>query len=396
VDGDESVCVYNEPTEQGTLVIEKVGLDDIPAGKTFTFSLNGPDATDSVSIEGEDADTVALNAGYYDISENDVSGFQLAGWAVLNDADALCPAEPNAALGTGTLTDVLIVPLGEQKVCAYNESSDITLRIAKVLVGGMTDESFTFTVHKGAGQIATRTANRLGPSESVALTTGIYTIQESAKDGWEIVGWAEADTPGDCPDEPTDTADVYEFETAPGENRYVCAYNRPTSPGTLQITKIGGGGNQSFTVKIAGPLKNELRSVNVTGGGTASTDVPAGVLTLEEEEQAGYEFLGWADATENDTCPAEPEEADPLFPVTIAVDETTHVCLYNEPTNRGTLIVHKVGGTEDINFTVPVTDDEDAEVDEIILAGGGTGSLDLVPGTYTLDETPVGGWVIAG
>lgn len=127
-------------------------------------------------------------------------------------------------------------------------------------------------------------------------------------------------------------------ESESNENNNTCS-NEVTvfETGNLIIHKVNQGGpdGDQFTADITGGAQNIPFSESTP---STAQQLNAGPYTVTEDPVSGYQYLGWALATNVGTpapqwvCPGGPGEGQTgNASVTIAAGQETHLCFYNRP-----------------------------------------------------------------
>ncbi len=315
------VNVTNTYTQKpGSLKIAKsvVGGGDEAANKTFTFTVTGPNYSNTVTIIGTGEETLNdLVPGEYKITEQnaDIDGYTLE------------------VTGNGETKTVTADQVAEFDITNEYTQKLGSLKIVKSVVGGgeeAANKTFTFTV-TGTNYSKTVTITGNGEKKLDNLVPGEYTVTEQNADidGYtlEVTGNGETKTV---------TADqVAEFDIT---NTYT------QKLGSLKIVKsvVGGGDDaagKTFTFTVTGP--NYSKTVTIIGTGEAVLEnlVP-GTYTVTEDT-ASAEVEGYTLTVTGDNSTA-----------TIAADGNAEVTITNNYTRKvGDLSVTKT-------LAGPVTDED--------------------------------------
>lgn len=419
--GESVTCTITGNDIQPSLTISKVILfnDEGPATLgDFDVSVDGSEvAWSNPGSPSGGTEVVATTADTYTLSEAEVEGYQEGTWSCI-DADGEVPVS-NGGLFSGA--DVNVMP-GQDVTCGIvNAYEDVppppqSLTVAKIIVsehgGSAALEDFNVAVD-GVEVAWENPASTSGGIELVTSEAGTYTLSEDDVEGYDEGSWACSDLDG-----PVDVTDDGAFEgadvtVAPGQQVLCSITNEdqdiPVIDQSLTITKIiisDEGGTATlgdFGVSVNG-VEIDWPDPGSTTGGTRLAAIAAGTYTLSENDVEDYTEGTWSCVDEEGEVPVSNGGLFSGADVTVAPGQMVACSIVNEyeetppPPIEQSLTVTKVivseqGGTATLgDFDVSVDGVEVPWRDPGSLTGGSEKVSDL-PGTYTLSEADLEGYV---
>jgi uncharacterized repeat protein (TIGR01451 family) len=334
--GESVTCTFTNHRKQGTLIVEKVVVNNdggMKDAEDFSFQVNDGSA---VQFEADGRNELIVDAGSYDVTEPPVDGYTT----------------------TYSDCDDVVVPDGGSATCTItNNDQPATLIVEKVVVnddgGTKTAGDFSFSVN-GANAVAFEADGR----NELTVPAGSYSVTEPAVDGYT-----------------TSYEDCSQI-VIPNGDTATCTITNNDQPATLTVKKVvvnddGGtktAGDFSFQVNGAG-------SVSFEADGQNDLTVDAGAYNVTEPAVTGY-------TTTYDGCD------DIEIP-----NGGTATCTITNNDQPATLTVKKVvvnddGGTKtagDFSFQVNGAGAVSFEAD-------GQNDLTVDAGNYNVTEPDVAGY----
>ena len=319
------------PPQEGTLTFKKLVVGGTAWPSSFTFYING-----DTSTPYKDGQTVTLPVGEYKITEAPNSDYR--------------PSYRDCG-DKGTVT----IAADSNITCTIaNFYQKGTLTVYKKVVGGPLKEG-DFDLY-----IDGNTNDPLKSGDSRKLAEGAHTVSEG-----NYPGYAQS-FGDDCP-----------YGNAPvlANANTTCTVINTYTLGKLTVKKVVVGGPLEDNPAAFAPFKVGDEEVNLD----EATTFAAGTYTITEKGDDRYT------ATYSGAC-------DGTNQVTIGVDDDA-VCTITNTYNRATLTVDKR-----ITFTNQQVDVEISDFE--LKISGPSGEMvvkdeepvtDLIPGTYTVSETKIGG-----
>lgn len=381
--GEAADCTYTN-TKLGSITLRKVTVGDMGA-----FSFTGTDVDNdagiivgpfSLSTDPADApltDEVMFSGllpGQYLFSETPVPGWEIDGTA----GDIVCTGQTSSNVVPGTNSLDITLLAGEDLVCTFTNTRQVTLIVEKMTDPVSSTQAFTFTgdVAGSAQHGETITAQNLTP--------GTYTSTETAVPGWDITGIScdDTDSTGN-----TDTG-VATFIAGAGEI-IKCTFTNVIQRGKIIVDK------QTAPAESA-----QLFDFTLTGSGVSvpfqladlTTPFDSGDL-LPTSENGPYSVLeGTLPDDWNSVSATCDDQSDPAA-IDLAPGETVTCTFVNAQEGQSTFTKVSVGGDATFNFsnTAPsgafslTTVDGISPVESI---------ADLTAGQYTIVEQELAGWVL--
>jgi hypothetical protein len=249
VAGQTTVCTMVNNLQDGTLIVDKVVVNDnggTAGAEDFTFSVDG---AASVPFEADASNEFTVDAGTHDVVEDAATGYTTT---YDNCSDVVVPAG-----GTATCT-------------ITNDDQPGTLIVNKVVVndnGGTADaEDFTFSVD-GAASVPFEA----DASNEFSVDAGTHDVVEDAATGYTT-------TYDNC-------ADV----VITNGGTATCTITNDDQPGTLIVTKVLTQDNgRTETVEDFSYTIDGGSSVAFEPDGSNSHTVDAGTYDVVEDDAAGY------------------------------------------------------------------------------------------------------------
>lgn len=208
------------------------------------------------------------------------------------------------------------------------------------------------------------------------LNSGSFTVTEASAPGYAVTISCTDPTNNTSVNNTTRVASI-----ALGDAETVeCTFTNTLQQGSLVINKVAVGGNGTFGYTVTGPTPSTPSIVTANGAGTTGTmSVNAGSYSVSESTiPAGWDLTS---ASCSNGTPAN---------FTVTAGQTT-TCTFTN-TKRGSIIVDKVtvpGGSSQLFTFNPSYGQSFQLADSTTPNNSGS----LVPGTYSVSEDAVAGWV---
>ena len=335
----------------GTIqVCKDVVPDD---GSLWDFTLSGATSGTKDDLgDGQCHTWSGLGSGSYTLSEATQAGY---------DAAVDCGAKGSDGDNDITFT----LDSGDNVTCTFTNSRQGSIRVCKDVVpddGSLWD--FTLS---GA---TSGTKDDLGDGQChtwSGLGSGSYTLSEATQAGY--------DAAVDCGAKGSDSDNDITFALNSGDN-VTCTFSNTAQPGSITVVKQVVGATPADDWSFSGGLGSF--TLPAAGGQLVFTDQAAGDYTITETAKDGYAVSVVCDSDESGSNS-----------VTVNLDPGEDVtCTFSNTAQPGTIIVEKQ--------TEP-----DGATDTFTFSGDAAGSIkdgeqivvsDLLPGTYTSQETVPAGW----
>ena len=345
VPGDVKECTITNDDQPGTLIVQKVMVNDnggalVP--EDFSFSVNGDS---SVAFEPDAENELTVDAGIYSVVEDAVAGYE----ASYSNCDSV--AIPNGGTATCIVTNDDIAP-------------ELTIIKHVVTDDGGTAVASEFTMNVSGTKVSDDSFPGDETGITVTLDAGAYSVTESGGPA----GYTESDSE-DC-----------SGSIAIGETK-TCTITNDDQPGTLIVIKHvvndNGGTAEAddFTMTVNGT--NVAPSASFAGEESPGTTVTldAGNYSVSESSLAGY---AESDSTE---CSG-----------TIANGETKTCTITNDDIQPKVIVIKHVinnnGGVKvAANFTMQVSGTNASPSSFAGAEAPGT-SVALDAGNFSVSETP--------
>ena len=398
--GETVICMFRN-TRQAKVVIVKDTVPDDP--QDFLFAASGGLSPASFKLD-DDANPTLSNtrvfhnvaAGAYTVAEAAVPGFELS---ALTCTDPDNGTTTNLATGTA----VIDVDAGETITCTFENTKLGSIVIIKDTVpddaqdfaftttGGLTPTSFDLDDDADGTLPNTQTY--------LHVTPGAYTVAETAVNGFKLTALTCAD-----PDNGTTTSlatRTAAIDLDAGET-VICTFENTKDPavGNIVIVKDTIPDHpQDFAYVTTGGLTPSGFELDDDADGTLSNtqayqDVTAGTYTITETPVSGFQLtkLTCVDPDGGTTT----HLANGSVSIDLDADETV-TCTF-ENTQLGNIVIVKdtvpdhpqdfafttTGGLTPVGFSLD--DDGDPTLPNTQTYAN------VLPGTYTVTETPVAGF----
>ncbi len=367
--GETVTCTFTN-TKRGTIIVDKV-TDPSADPQSFAFDLSGgPDSVaESFSLTDEAAphESSNLKPGTYSVSETPVAGWDLTS-AVCSDG-----SDPSA---------IDLAP-GETVTCTFTNTKRGTIIVEKQTNPDGATDTFTFE-GDASGSIAD--GGQIVVSD---LVPGTYTSTEADPgSNWDL-GAIVCDDQNSSGDVATRTAT---FRLDPGET-VTCTFTN-VQRGTITIIKNAVPNDPqdfSFTQTIdesGGFMLDDDADPTLSNTKTFE-NVLAGDYSVTESGVGGWDLTGVECTTSGGSTATRDGQS-----VDIHLTEGGSVTCVFENTKRGSITIVKdaiPNDPQDFSFTgdlgsFSLDDDADPTLSNSFTASN------LVPGTYSVSETPVAGW----
>jgi hypothetical protein len=279
----------------------------------------------------------------------------------------------SATCDDGSPVTAISLQAGETVTCTFTDTKRGHILVDKVTVGG-DSTSFEFDPSYGANFFLTDAA---APNDSGPLVPGTYSVAEvNIPAGWDL-------TSATCDDgSPVTAISLQAGETV------TCTLTN-TKRATVIVKKVMVGGTDTFT--YSGTPSGSISANN----GTIQASVAPGQYTSTETVPGGWDLTGIVCDDANSS--GNVGTATATFN---AEAGETVTCTFTN-TKRGTIIVRKLASGSDATFSFPTTSGTDTPLPNPISiltvnhVGTSTNS-NLKPGSYTITETFLSGWVFDG
>jgi uncharacterized repeat protein (TIGR01451 family) len=337
--GDSVTCTFTNHRKRGTLIVEKVVVNDNGGMKTagnFSFQVNGGA---EASFEADGRNELIVDSGSYSVTEPPVEGY---------------------ATSYSSNCGNLVVPDGGSATCTItNDDQPAKLIVKKVVVNddGGTKEAkdFSFRVNGGSAvQFETDGQNDL------TVDAGTYNVTEP-----DVAGYA------------TSYADCSNIVLANGETK-TCTITNDDAPAKLIVKKVvvndEGGAKEAkdFSFRVNGGS-----AVQFEADGQNEVDVEAGTYNVTEPTVDGYTttYAGCSNIVlangETKTCTITNDDD---IPPTVEVTKTADPASLPEPGGNVTftVVVHNTS-QEAVTLTSLMDDPDDGgPLPAVSLDGVGT------------------------
>ncbi|MCK6626130.1 MAG: hypothetical protein L6R45_13270 [Anaerolineae bacterium] len=390
--GETVVCTFTN-IKRGIINITKDSLPNHAQDFTFTVTSSPSITIPPFSLDDDPGDltlpvsqTLSVATGLYTLTEGAV-----ANWSV---SDILC-VDPTADSGAdpASRTAALNVAPGETIDCTFtNLADDGNLIVEKVTIPAVDPQVFTFTTSiptTPTFTLDTNAGSATPVSQTLVISTGIYSVDENSSPNWDLTGVA-------C----NDGSLVDNIDVAPGEI-VTCTFTN-TKRATLMINKVTTPSNDAqdfaFTSNIPGNTAFSLDTDSGDGSLPASQIflIPFGVYTVTEAALTGWDL---ADLSCIDNVGGSSSGDTATRTATIDADPgETIICTFTNA-KLGTITVVKDAVpdfSQDFAFTSNIPGNLNFSLDD----DPGDGTLpnsqtfpNLVSGSYLITETlPVADW----
>ena len=352
--GESVTCTYTNTLQTGHIIVDKV---TVPAAdsQSFSFDAVGTGYNDFALTDVAAPNDQTLNTGLYSVSET-----LPAGWV---QTSASCVS----SIGdTETIGNLELDP-GETITCTFTNTKQGKIIVEKQTNPGGTQAEFEFDPSYGNNFFLIDNQQ----NDSGYLAPGTYSVAEvNIPTGWSQSGVT-------C----SDQSNPASINLSAGET-VTCVFNN-TQGGTLIVKKVMVGGTDTFN--YTGTPSGSI-SIN---NGTISANVAPGAYNSTESALSGWDLTGLSCDDGNSTVNLGTRTAT----FNVEAGETV-TCTFTN-TKGGHIIVDKVtipsGDLQSFDFTTNAGSNF-ALADETTPHDSGA----VVPGTYSVAETPVLGWTQTG
>ena len=387
--GTASKCVQDNSFSlaipiPGRIIVDKV---TVPSDDTvFNFLFEGPASPNEDGFDGSEVFSLSdaspafdtgtafvggVLAGIYSVSEEVAPGYILTDITCTGSEGAEDPAAIDLAPG-------------ETVNCVFtNTLNTATINVVKNTVGGNGGFLVDWTGPTTSGNVVLDTGVINTDTETIVTTeTGIFELQELVPAGWILSNAICTNDVGGATVGVWDNVDTISgVDLSPGDSVTCTFTNQAVGTVTLVKNTVGGDGSFDFVTDVPG-LGSNIQTAGGTGQ-TSASNVPAGTYSIAETVPAGWQL-------DNATC----SDGSPPDALILTQGETV-TCTFTN-IKDGEIIVDKV--------TLPAASPQSflfalsgEGVDQAFaLTDADTPHLSgfLTPGTFSVTESPVAGWVL--
>ena len=405
--GDDTASCTFENTELGTIIVAK---ETLPNGDTTPFVFTGE--VNASLADGDSSEPIDVLPGSYEVAETVSDGWDLTD-IQCSDSDSATPSTSNSATATFN------VDPGETVSCTFTNTKRGTIDLTKLAVGG--DSEFDFT-EDTTGSVQpfdiTTVDGTANPVKLTAPGNETYTIIEAAEDGWDLtniecgaIGTTAYNITNEAGDDATpgfDQGDDRILVDLAAGDAAGCTFTN-TKRGTIVIEKatVGGDGTFGFTDNIETPNSFSLSATTTLPASTTFENVLPNVTdtyaVAEDDPTPGWDLTGLTCVDSVDPLDGGTESTGTDGVATINLDPGELVTCTFTNTKRGSIVIVKDAvdnNAQDFAFTTTgdgltnfTLDDDTGAVGENTTYINTETFEAVVPGVYTVTETPVDGWV---
>ena len=366
--GGSVTCTFTN-TKRGTIIVDKV-TDPSADPASFDFTLQGgPDSvsqTFSLTDQATPHDSGALKPGTYSVAETPLAGWDLTG----------------ATCSDGSTPNAIDLAPGETVTCTFTNTKRGTIIVEKQTSPDGASGQFTFT-GDAAGTISDG-----GQIVVSNLKPGTYTSTEAAPGSdWDLgaIVCNDANSSGDV------TTRTATFRLEAGET-VTCVFTN-VQRGTITIIKDAVPNDPqdfSFTQTIdeSGGFSLDDDADSTLSNTKTFEHVLAGDYSVTEAGVGGWDLTGVE-------CTTTGESTATRDGMSVDIHLTTGgsvTCVFTN-TKRGSITIVKDAVPND---SQAFAFSGDLGTFSLVDDGTGTGNSktfsNLVPGAYSVAETPVAGW----
>ena len=387
-EGETVTCTYtnvaDEEQEAGVIIRKVTSPPTRDVWFEFESDIPQGDGTFAPTLTGGQTGRVAVEPGIYTVNELATDGWELA--------DVWCDDEEAIITETGVILDV---DPEERVRCVFTneqlpEPDPGTVVIHKVTDPSGSEEVFGFDTSIPDGEVLWAPSLMDGEHESIEVEAGTYLVNEIVPEGWELADVA-------CDSEGVEIGPTGATVTVAEGETVSCTFTNELipvpEPGTVTITKVTDPEDTEawfqFESSIDGfaPVLMHEES--------ASVDVEAGVYTVAEVEKAGWELMDLA-CDDPDTV-----IVDGKVTLDVAEGETVSCTFTNEPLEEPVpsgIVITKVTDPVDteVDFVFETSVPEDSATWAPTLGHDESATIEVEPGTFTIDEVLPDGWQVQG
>ena len=367
VETTDGVTVTPAPGEVVSCIFRNTNLAVITINKV-TVPAGDPTAFDFAASGG-------LTPASFDLADGESQVFDASPGVAYTITESVPPGWSLATSGTdcvATTNGVTVTPVAGQVVsCTFTNTKLATIAIDKVTLPSGDPTSFGFTATGGLDPFSLTDAAE--PQVLEVLPGQPYTITESVPPGWSL-----ATSGTGC------VATTNGVTVTPVAGQVVSCTFTNTKLATIAIDKVTNpsGDLTSFAFSTTGGLTPPTFNLADATAAQVFTNVTPGVsYTFTETVPAG-----WSLEVSGTGC----EAVENVVTVTPAPGQAVSCTFTN--TKLSALVVEKTALGGDGTFTITGGPGGNRSITTV----GGVGSTtyaEVPPGTYTLVETPVPGWV---
>src|SRR4051794_14378947 len=348
--GQDITCTYTN-TKRGSITIIKDASPNDPQDFAYTglggFTLDDDsDATLSNTFTSGN-----LAPGSYTVTETDVNGWELTG-LTCDDGDG------GTTVSVANRQAVIDLDPGQSITCTYVNTKAGRIFVDKVTNPAGDPASFAFDPSWSASNF--NLTDAAAPHDSGDLKPGTYSVAELALAGWDLTG-ATCDD-GSSPDSITLSA---------GEV-VTCTFTN-TKRGHILIDKVTNPAGAPDSFEFDPSYSGTNFSLTDAATPNDSGALVPGTYSVAELALAGWDLTGTS-------C----TDGSPVSGIVLGAGETV-TCTFTN-TKRGTIIVEKQTSPDGAAGQFTFTGDAAGSI-------GDNGQIvvpNLVPGTYTSTEGPIG------
>lgn len=347
-DQADIVCLITNSQKLGTLIIQKVMINDNGGAKVapdFSFSVNGASA---VAFEADGQNDLTVNAGSYTITEPPVTGY----------------------MTTYENCTGINVPAGGSATCTItNDDIQPQFQLIKEVIGGtagVTDfDLFINDIEVVSG-------------ETNGFDAGSYTISETGPDGYTAAFNGDCDENGN-------------FSLVVGDPVRTCTITNIRETGNLQAQKVVDFGSVTdWWFSLDGGASIQADASGLVDFGQVTT---LDNHTIIESGPLGTFYL---DSISGANC--TPNILNNSATAAVTKGGTT-VCIFSNLVNRGSITIIKDAipdDSQDFSFVATGSGVVNFDLDDDGDNGNGLSNSrtfpNLLPGNYSFTEGAVTGW----
>jgi hypothetical protein len=372
--GDVINCEFKN-RKRPTLTVNKVTVPSNDAGR-FNLTIDGSTAGNGSSVgNGGTTGAVDVTIGAHSVGENTTNVTPATN---LTDYTAVISGDCDPATGSVTLA------AGENKTCTITNTHKARLRVIKSTLPDADPTLFTFTP-TGWNAAATFQLKDNDPAKDsgVTLLPGPYSVAETVPAGWTLSNRDCVNTVGGSAHAFTQPGTGVSLTLAAGED-VTCTFTN-TGFGHVVIVKDANPNDaQNFTFTNnfgnSNPVNFDLDDDADPGLSNSRDSIVApGTYNVSEAVPSGWDQT-------SATC----SDSSPVTAIVVSPGETVTCTFVN--TKRGRIIVDKVtnpaADPQSFAFTTTGAGYNGFSLTDAAAAN----NQEVVPGAYTVAETPVTGW----
>ena len=325
--GETVTCTFTNTKKSNLTVVKKV-INDNGGVKTvdnFGINFSGGALSFDAGVPSSDttiytAQTLTVDPGNYNLSENDVVGYTEGAWDC-------------GAVGAGGISTVVNLAPGENKTCTIiNDDLAPTITLNKNVIGGIAGvNEFGLTI----GDVPVDSGVKTNVSANIPIA-----LNEAGLDGYTFTSLT-----GDegCPEALGGTVTLREGEeisctiTNTRDTGSITVNKIIDMDGNLQTTEdqVSGVGWQFDVDGIEGDTSDPVADFTGAEGNVSFADLKTGEYTIIENKQSGYDLVAADCGLENGIF----DGIDSMDNVSVDKDGNTICNFYNVP--NGTIHGYK-------------------------------------------------------